>query len=329
MMAKVAILSLGGTIAMGANAPKGGVTPSLTVNDLISAVPAVSEIADLEAIQICNLPSPEISFKELSLVLDEVNVFEKKGFDGVVITQGTDTIEETSWVLDLCSNTSMPVIVTGAMRNPTQAGADGPANLLAAIQVAASGAAKDAGTLVVFNDQVHAARFVQKTHTSNVDAFKSPSCGPLGWLAEGVPILPMRLFPLPCFGNVLKSEVPVVSIIKPGLGESDHLIKAILNSGVDGLVLEASGGGHTTAEIASTIGRAANHIPVLLSSRTKTGSVLSQTYGFDGSEMDLISRGLIPSGYLDSCKARILLMIALMSGQNNEEINSLFSEFCA
>lgn len=326
-MPKVAILSLGGTIAMGGKATTGGVTPSLSADDLIASVPELSRVADLETIQICNLPSPQLSFPELSLVVSKIKALEEHGFDGVVITQGTDTIEETSWVLDLCCQTSMAIIVTGAMRNPTQPGADGPANLLAAVQVAASEVAKGAGVLVVFNDQIHSARFVQKTHTSNVAAFASPSCGLLGWISEGIPSIPMHLKPLPRFGSVLEQPIPDVPIFKPGLGESARLMNIALQSGIDGLVLEASGGGHTTPEIANAVGQVANNVPVVLSSRTRAGEVLTETYGFSGSEMDLISRGLIPCGYLDACKARILLMLALMSGQNIEETRTLFAEF--
>lgn len=328
-MRKVAILSLGGTIAMGAKAASGGVSPSLTVEDLIASVPGISEIANLETAQICNLPSPQISFAQMSMLVTEIAELEARGFDGVVITQGTDTIEEASWLLDLCCHSSMAVIMTGAMRNPTQPGADGPANLLAAVQVAASDVAKGAGVLVVFNDQIHAARFVQKTHTSNVGAFASPSCGPLGWMSEGVPILPMRLGPLPQFANVLDRTPSKVPIIKPGLAEGSYLIEAALNTGIDGLVLEASGGGHTTPEIANAIGEAATRVPVILCSRTKAGSVLTQTYGYDGSEMDLLTRGLIPSGYLDACKARLLLMIAIMGGKNIDEVRTLFCEISA
>lgn len=328
-MRKIAILSLGGTIAMGAKTDSGGVTPSMTADDLIASVAGLSAVAALETVQICNLPSPQISFPQLSLVINEIAALAARGFDGVVVTQGTDTIEETSWVLDLCCDTAMAVIMTGAMRNPTQPGADGPANLLAAVKVAACDSSRSAGTLVVFNDQIHAARFVQKTHTSNVSAFTSPGCGPLGWVSEGVPVLPMRLSPLPQLGNVLDGTVPRVAIIKPGLGEDGHLIEAALNSGVDGLVLEASGGGHTTPEIANAIEKAANQIPVLLSSRTKAGTVLTRTYGFEGSEMDLVSRGLIPSGYLEACKARLLLMLAVMKGKDRGEIKKLFEEFSA
>ena len=325
-MRKVAILSLGGTIAMGAKAASGGVAPSLTAKDLIASVPGLSEIAELETFPICNLPSPQISFPQLSLVVSKIAELEARGFDGVVITQGTDTIEESSWVLDLCCQSSMAVVMTGAMRNPTQPGADGPANLLAAVQVAASDVAKGTGTLVVFNDQIHAARFVQKTHASNVGTFASPSCGPLGWMSEGEPILPMRLHSLQHFTDVLDLTPPKVPIIKPGLGDGDYLVKAALDAGIGGLVLEASGGGHTSPCIANALGQATSRIPAVLSSRTKAGSVLTRTYGFEGSEIDLLSRGMIPSGHLDACKARLLLMILIMAGKNAGEMKTLFSK---
>ncbi len=324
-MPKVAVVSLGGTIAMGAKSETGGVTPSLTAADLILAVPNLGDVAEIEAFQICNLPSPQISFRELSAVVQKIKSLEDRGFDGVVITQGTDTIEETAWVIELCCDTSLPIVVTGAMRNPTQPGADGPANLLAAVQVAASDAAKGIGILVVFNDQIHAARFVQKGHTSNVNAFSSPSCGPLGWMAEGTPNIPMRLGPLVQFGNVLNKEIPRVPIIKPGLEEGNFLIKAALDSGIDGMVIEAMGGGHTTPEFADALGLAAEQVPVVLASRTRAGTVPIQTYGFQGSEMDLLARGLVPSKYIDACKARLYLMISMMSGQSNKGIRTLFA----
>jgi L-asparaginase len=326
-MPKVAVLSLGGTIAMGANAASGGVTPSLSADDLIAAVPELSGVADLEAIQICNLPSPQISLHELSLVISQIRRLETLGFDGVVITQGTDTIEETCWVLDLVCRSPMGLVVTGAMRNPTLPGADGPANLLAAVQVAASDAAKVAGTLVVFNDQIHAARFVQKTHTSNVGAFTSPSCGPVGWMAEGNPVLAMQLLPLPQFDVSLDGKVPWVPIIKPGLVEDSRLVRMAGAAGIDGLVFEASGGGHTTPALADALELLARNIPVALSSRTRAGSVLTKTYGFSGSERDLLSRGLIATGYLDACKARIVLLLVLMSGQSVHEMKEMFLNF--
>lgn len=325
-MPKVAILSLGGTIAMGQKSGTGGgVAPSLSAKDLISAVPELDNVAEIEAHQICNLPSVELTLAELVLVRDKILELQSRGFDGVVITQGTDTIEETSWILDLICPAEIGVVITGAMRNPTQPGADGPANLLASVQVAASKPARDLGVVVVFNDQIHAARFVQKTHTSNVGAFVSPNCGPIGWVSEGVPIIPFRLNRTKTMDLPAEPVMPPVTIIKPGLGDDGALIDAALASGVAGIVLEASGGGHVSASVADAAERAARQVPVILSSRTRGGNVLSTTYGFVGSEMDLLSRGLKPSGALDALKARILVAFSLMTGEEFHEIGKRFS----
>lgn len=326
-MPKVAILSLGGTIAMGARSGTGGgVAPSLTAEDLIAAVPDLSKVAEVETYQICNLPSVELTLAELVRVRDKILELQGRGFDGVVITQGTDTIEETSWILDLICPAQIGVVVTGAMRNPTQPGADGPANLLASVQVAASVAARNAGVVVVFNDQIHAARFVVKSHTSSVGAFVSPNNGPIGWMAEGRSIIPGKLPRTRSFELPKEPLMPRVVIIKPGLEGDGTLIDLALSSGIAGLVLEASGGGHVSVAVANAAERAAKRIPVILSSRTRAGNVLRSTYGFPGSEMDLVSRGLIPSGAMDALKARIVLAFALMCGEGLSEISARLAE---
>ena len=328
-MPKVAVLSTGGTIAMGAKRSAGGVAPSLNAEDLIAAVPDLQKTARIEAFQICNLPSPHLSLSEMLLIRTKILELEAQGFDGVAITQGTDTIEETSWILDLVCPARIGIVITGAMRNPTQPGADGPANLLASVQVAASNAARNAGALVVLNDQIHAARFVQKVHTSNAAAFASPTSGFIGWVAEGTPVLPFQLSRTKHFELPESPKMPRVSIIKPGLGEDGVLIDAALSSGCEGIVLEASGGGHVSATIANAAECAARKVPVILSSRTRAGNVLTKTYGFEGSEMDLLSRGLISSGVLDALKARIVLMLSLMAGDSPETLRKRLAELSA
>ena len=328
-MPKVAVLSTGGTIAMGAKRSAGGVAPSLTAEQLIAAVPELERTARIEAFQICNLPSPHLSLSEMLLLRAKILELEAEGFDGVAITQGTDTIEETSWFLDLVCPARIGLVVTGAMRNPTQPGADGPANLLASVRVAASDAVRNAGALVVLNDQIHAARFVQKMHSSNAGAFASPTCGPFGWVAEGVPVLPFQLARTKHIELPGNPKMPRVSIIKPGLGEDGILIDAALSFGCEGIVLEASGGGHVSADIADAAERAARKVPVILSSRTRAGNVLTGTYGFEGSEMDLLSRGLISSGVLDALKSRISLMLSLMAGDSPETLRKRFAELGA
>lgn len=320
-MPKVAILSLGGTIAMGEKSgTSGGVTPSLTAADLVSAVPDLHNAAEIEVHQVCNIPGVALSLTELVMVRDKILELQARGFDGVVITQGTDTIEETSWTLDLICKAQMGIVFTGAMRNPTQPGADGLANLLAAVQAAASEAAREAGVVVAFNDQIHAARFVQKTHTSNVGAFSSPSSGPIGWMAEGVPVVPVRLARIQALDLPENPRMPRVAIIKPGLEDDGALLYTAMSSGIAGLVLEAAGGGHASGTVADAAEHVAKRIPVVFSSRTRAGNVLTATYGFVGSELDLLSRGLIPSGNLDALKARIVVGLSLICGEDSPAI---------
>lgn len=184
ILPRVAIISLGGTIAMTEGAAGSGVIPTLSAVDLVAAVPMLESYAIIETISFRNMPSVELKLTDILALAEEIMHLQKVGVSGVVITQGTDTIEETAWALDLLLNSEMPVVVTGAMRNPSVPSSDGPANLLASVQVAGNQEARGLGTLVVFNDEIHAARFVSKTHTSNTATFQSPGLGKLGWVIE-------------------------------------------------------------------------------------------------------------------------------------------------
>jgi L-asparaginase len=163
----VAVFGLGGTIAM-TQAPDGGVSPVLSASDLLAAVPGLSDVeAELRVEDFRNKPGASLDFPDLYELAAAINKALADGCVGAVVTQGTDTIEEVAYALDLLLPADTPVVVTGAMRNPTMAGADGPANILAAIKVAASPCARGLGCLVVLNDQVHAARWVHKAHTGS------------------------------------------------------------------------------------------------------------------------------------------------------------------
>ncbi|HZM84035.1 MAG TPA: asparaginase, partial [Candidatus Limnocylindrales bacterium] len=242
-----------------------------------------------------------------------------EGADGIVVTQGTDTIEETSFLLDLYHQGDEPVVVTGAMRNPSLAGPDGPANLLGAIVTAAHPATAGLGALVVFADEIHAARRVRKTHSMNIDTFKSPNGGPIGYVVEGVPIvhnhLPHRLnVPPPTI-----ETLPKVGIIPIALGDEGELLEGI-ESKVDALVIAAMGVGHVPDRLVPRLEELAAGMPVVLASRTAAGPVLRKTYGFAGSERDLNARGLMPAGYLDPYKVRVLLIAALAAQADRARI---------
>lgn len=322
---KVAVFSLGGTISSVDSGGK-GVEPTLTGEALVADVPRIAEVAEVSAVSFRQAASGELTVRDLRELSSEIERSVDEGASGAVVTQGTDTIEETAFVLDLLVYREAPVVVTGAMRNPTLPGADGPANLLAAIQVAASETARSLGTMVVFNDEIHAGRFVRKTHTSNPATFRSDPVGPIGWISEGIPRV--LLHPR----GERKIELPEdaqdrsVALLTITLGDDGRLLPAIEQEGYAGLVIEALGGGHVPSVMIKALEDLAAKMPVILASRTGSGEVLRATYGFPGSETDLIERGLIPAGPLDGLKARLLLTLLLQSGATREEISRAFEQ---
>ena len=172
MLPRVSVFSLGGTIAMGASAPGRGVSLSHSAEMLVEAVPALAAIADIEALSFRQLPSPDITIDDLQALAGAINQRLDDGVRGIVVTQGTDTIEESAFVIDRLVQNDVPVVFTGAMRNPTMAAPDGPANLYHAVIVSLEQQARSIGTMVVMNDEIHAARYVQKLHTTSPAAFQ-------------------------------------------------------------------------------------------------------------------------------------------------------------
>ena len=320
----VAVFGLGGTIAM-AQAPDGGVAPALSASDLLAAVPGLSDVpAGLRVRDFRNKPGASLDFPDLYELAAAIHEALSDGCAGVVVTQGTDTIEEVAYVLDVLLPTDAPVVVTGAMRNPTMAGADGPANILAAITVAASPYARGLGCLVVLHDQIHAARWVHKAHTGSPAAFVSPDHGPLGHVIEGRVRIPVRIRRRsPALGSVPHQSVQV-GLATIAVGDDGTLIEAMAGH-VDGLVVAAFGAGHVPAAVAPVLGKLAERIPVVLASRTGAGPVHQVTYSFPGSERDLLARGLISAGYLDPLKARILLHLLIASGAGDARIREAFA----
>lgn len=326
----VTVLSLGGTIAS-LPAGDGGLTPQLGADALVRAVPALAHLAEIEAQSFRQTASAHLTMDDLEALADKIRQAVSAGTRGVVITQGTDTIEETAFVLDRLLDSVTPVVVTGAMRNPSLPGADGPANMLAATRVALSVEARGQGVLVVMNDTVHAARFVRKGNTSTPDAFVSPIAGPMGWLVEDRVRVPVRLPPLPSLPRPRRGSKPVGKVTVPlvtiGLDE-DPLVVEVLAEFASGLVIAAPGGGHVSPALADVLGAAAARIPVVLASRTGAGEVLAKSYGYAGGDIDLQRRGLIRAGWLDGVKARLLLMILLRRGvRAADDVSASFQPF--
>ena len=323
---KVRVFSLGGTISSTGSGEE-GVKPTLTGEALVADVPRIAEVADVSAVSFRQAPSGELTVRDLAGLASEVERCVDEGASGVVVTQGTDTIEETSFALDLLVDREAPVVVTGAMRNPTLPGADGPANLLASIQVAASEAARSLGAVVVLNDEIHAARFVRKTHTQNPATFRSDPVAPIGWVSEGRIRIALR--PGSRRGIKLPENPPdhPVALLTIALGDDGRLLSAVEPQGYSGLVVETMGGGHVPSVMVDAMQDLAGKMPVILASRTGSGEVLRSTYGFPGSEMDLLSRGLICAGPLDGLKARMLLTLLLTSGKTREQIPQAFDNW--
>lgn len=319
----ITVLALGGTIAM-TEGGQDGVIPTLSGEMLIAAVPALTQFADVQARSFRQLPGAHLGFDDLEALALAIEDAVADGAYGVVVTQGTDTIEETAFALDRLLNLKAPVVVTGAMRNPTLPGADGPANLLAAVQVAASDAARGIGCLVVMNDEIHAARFVRKVHTASPAAFASPQAGPIGWAIEGTVRVVLRPEPVPAVQRAQRVVNAPVALVTLGLGDGGGLVEAARSAGFKGIVVEAMGGGHVPPAVADSIARAGETMPVILASRAGAGEILTRTYGFRGSEIDLQTRGAIRAGWLDGLKARILLSLALRHGNRQEVIARLF-----
>ncbi|MCC8245044.1 asparaginase [Saccharothrix sp. NEAU-S10] len=321
---RVAVVGLGGTIAMTAT-PGGGVVPALSAEQLVAAVPGLADTGvDVEVVDFRRVPGASLTFDDLSALADEVRDRCAAGFDGIVVTQGTDTIEETSYYLDLRHAVPQPVVVTGAMRNPTLAGADGPGNLLAAILTAADPTARGLGCLVVFADGIHAARRVRKTHTTSTSTFRSPDGGPLGYLVEGRPQIVNRPADRAVLPDIHSRTDVRVGVVTATLGDDGTLLQTVAHQ-LDGLVVAAFGVGHVPATWVPPLEQIADRIPVVLCSRTGAGPVLAATYAFPGSERDLLSRGLVRAGFLDPLKARILLHGLLAADADSKTIAAAFA----
>jgi L-asparaginase len=320
MTASVTAFFLGGTIGMAGH--QNGVVSRVAGQELITSVPQLTELdVDLDVRNFRSLPSACLSFADIHELVRAAEACEA---DGIVVVQGTDTLEETAYLIDLIWPQDSPVVVTGAMRNPTMAGSDGPANLLAAVQLAASPEFRGLGALVVLNDEIHAARFVRKTHSTSPATFASPNAGPIGLMVEGRPVRVMSVERRPVHRPV-RAPSARVAICVVGMDDDGATVHGLAER-CDGLVVAGLGVGHVPERLAGPLPDLAQRMPVVLASRTGAGPVLSHTYGFVGSETYLLDHGLIGAGLLDPYKARILLRIALDCGYDRDGIRAAFAD---
>jgi len=324
----VALFSLGGTIATASVPGRDEADPFLSGEELVAAVSGLAEAGvDIEVHDVRRVPSSSLAIEDIAALAELVSARIAAGADGVVVTQGTDTLEETAFLLDLLYTGDVPLVVTGAMRAPMLAGADGPANLLAAVQVAASPMWRRLGCVVAFADQVHAARWVRKVHASSVAAFASPSAGPVGAVAGGRPMLlarPDRLPPLPDADGLRTVRVGLVTIV---LGDDGELLRAAADR-FDGLVIAAMGVGNLPARLMPLVAELAERLPVVLASRTGAGNVLTSYRGLAGAENELLTQhGALSAGFLEPLKARLLLHVLLARNASRDQVVTAFAAY--
>jgi L-asparaginase len=296
--------------------------------DLAADVPGLAATGvSLKVEDIDSVPSPDLTFTQVLALVQRASEAVRAGACGVVVTQGTDTMEESAYLADLVWPHPEPLIFTGAMRNPTLAGPDGPANLLAAVTAAAEADVWNLGVLVAFNDELHAARWVRKAHATSTATFVSPDAGPIGRLEEErVRILsvPPRRTPIeiPAVDALERTRVALHTAV---LDEQGDELDAIAER-FQGLVVAGLGAGHVTSRLVPALDALAKAMPVVLTSRAGAGPVLRHTYSAPGSEIDLQNRGLINGGLLHPYKARILLRLLLATGADRQRITAAFAE---
>lgn len=319
---RIRVVALGGTIAMTGDEDQ-GVRPTLTGQALVGAVPSLAEVASIDVETFRQVPGAHLRLEDVVDLAAHLSTVEADGF---VITQGTDTIEETAFALDLLWDHDTPAVVTGAMRNPSQPGADGAANLLNAVRIAASSGARTQGVIVTLDDQIHAARFVRKGHASKPSAFVSASAGPVGWIAEDRVRLPFEPRSRVNVPPPHMQPLPRVGLLRIGMGDDGALLGQVAAAELDGIVIEGMGVGHLPSWLVEPVTDLVERLPVMLASRTGAGENFERTYGFVGSERDLLERGLVGAGPLDGLKARILLTFALAAGWSTPQIADFVRE---
>jgi L-asparaginase len=328
---KIKILATGGTIA-GAQvtqADAGYKSGSFSVHDLIKAVPQLSKLAELSGEQVANIGSQTMNHEVWLKLAARVNeVLKDADTDGVVITHGTDTMEETGYFLSLTVKSDKPVVLVGSMRPATAISADGPINLYNGVALAGSPDARGRGPLVVLNDTIHYAREAQKMHTTRMDTFASPNRGIAGMMNTGKPFFyspnAARHTTRSEFGveGVKVADLPRVEVIYSYANLGGELIDALVEQGVKGLVLAGVGDGNTTDAALSALEKAAKKgVAVVRCSRTGSGVVDRNV------EINDDKLGLIAGMELNPQKARILLMLGLMKTKDTKELQKFFYEY--
>lgn len=324
-MKKVAVVFNGGTISMKVDPRLHAAVPSLTGDEIMRMVTGIEKFAEVESYTFSNVPSPHMSPKDMIDLSKYIkNLIEKPDVSGVVVTHGTDSLEETAYLLDLTIKTDKPIIVTGSMRSGSELGYDGPANLAASICTAISDEARGRGVLVCLNDELNCASEVTKANSMKLNAFQSPDFGPIG-IVDNNEVIFYR-------DSLKKQHIQTetietkVDLIKCVSGLDSRLIRFCINEGDKGLVIEGMGRGNIPPDMVEGVSEAIEKgIAVVLVSRCFEGRVLD-TYGYHGGGKELRNMGVIFGDNLPGQKARIKLMLALSKTDNIEKVREIFEK---
>ena len=326
-MPRVAVVFTGGTISMGFDPVAGGNVPSLDGAAILARTPGLDALADVVAIDRGLTPASHFTFADLMTLRGVIAAaLDDESIDGVVVVQGTDTIEETAFAWDLTLDSSKPVVVTGAMRASHEDGYDGPANLRRSVAAAASPSLRDAGVVVSLAGTLEAADDVTKMHTHAFDTFQSPNRGSLGRVGEDGSVTVIaargprrRLRPVPSDGGR-------VELVQAGIGSDGAMIDAAVATGARGIVVAATGAGNTSKGLLEAAERAmTDDVVVVLASRCPSGAV-SDAYAFPGGGATWVRAGAIPCGTLCAIKARVAVALGLGAGLGRGQLAALLAD---
>ncbi|MGL4761470.1 MAG: asparaginase [Sarcina sp.] len=324
-MKKIAVIFNGGTISMKVDENIQAAVPTLTGAQIMAKVTGIERYANIEEHNFSSLPSPHITVELMLELSKEVQkLADRDDIDGVVVTHGTDTLEETSYLVDLTTRTEKPIVFTGAMRSSSELGYDGPANLAASICTATSEEARGRGVLICFNGELNSAKEVTKANSMALNAFRTPNFGPIGIVDNNRGIF---------YRDVEDKEYikvdrirEKVAIIKCAASAESDFLNFAIDTGYKGIVLEGLGRGNVPPTMVQGIERAIKeNIPVILTSRCFEGRVFG-SYGYEGGGMQLKNSGVIFGESMPSQKARIKLLLMLSAEKTLEEIEKSFEK---
>lgn len=320
-MKKLLLIHTGGTISMSQDETNKVVTNS--DNPISNHQDIIKQYADVTEITPFNVPSPHMNIKyveTLKHIIEDAN--RDENYDGFVITHGTDTLEETAYLLDLTINVSKPITITGAMRSSNEIGSDGLYNFISAIRVASSDNAADMGVMVVFNDEIHTARNVTKTHTSNTNTFQSPNHGPLGVVTKNS----VQFHHKP-YEHLVLNDINHdlnIPLVKAYMGMNNDVLNFYSEHQVDGIIIEGLGQGNLPPTCLEGLEKCLDkEIPVVLVSRSFNG-IVGPIYAYEGGGATLAEKGVVFSNGLNGPKARLKLLVGLSNQLNANQLKKYF-----